>query len=86
MITTTELIQTIRQANGETSRQTRQRIREAAVKLELMDGCEGHYDTDEALTSGVGIGEGIYCDGTCQSLPADWFDDDADEIAMAITR
>ncbi|MCP9209559.1 hypothetical protein [Streptomyces cucumeris] len=28
--------------------------------------CEGHYDTDDALTSGVGIGEAIYCDGSCQ--------------------
>lgn len=28
-------------------------------------GCEGHYDTDDALTSGVGIGEAIYCDGSC---------------------
>lgn len=30
------------------------------------EGCEGHYDTDEALTSGVGIGEPVYCDGTCK--------------------
>lgn len=29
------------------------------------DTCEGHADTDEALTSGVGIGESIYCDGSC---------------------
>lgn len=28
--------------------------------------CEGHYDTDDALTSGVGIGEAVYCDGSCQ--------------------
>lgn len=28
-------------------------------------GCEGHYDTDDALTSGVGIGEPVYCDGSC---------------------
>lgn len=28
-------------------------------------GCEGHYGTDDALTSGVGIGEPIYCNGTC---------------------
>ncbi|MGW6602866.1 hypothetical protein [Streptomyces sp. NPDC055036] len=27
--------------------------------------CEGHYDDDAALTSGVGIGEPIYCDGPC---------------------
>ncbi|MFB7858823.1 hypothetical protein [Rhodococcus qingshengii] len=29
------------------------------------EGCEGHYDTDEALLSGVGIGEAMYCDGMC---------------------
>jgi hypothetical protein len=29
------------------------------------EGCEGHCDTDDALTSGVGIGEAVYCDGTC---------------------
>lgn len=28
--------------------------------------CGGHYDTDDTLTSGVGIGEPVYCDGTCQ--------------------
>lgn len=27
--------------------------------------CEGHADDDAALTSGVGIGESIYCDGSC---------------------
>jgi hypothetical protein len=27
--------------------------------------CEGHVDTDDALTSGVGIGEAVYCDGSC---------------------
>lgn len=86
MIATNELIRTIRAANGETVRQTRSRIREAAVELDLMDGCPGHYDTDDALISGAGIGEGVYCDGTCEPIPADWFDDDADEIAMAITR
>jgi hypothetical protein len=31
--------------------------------------CEGHYDTDDALTSGVGIGEPVFCDGTCQPMP-----------------
>lgn len=31
--------------------------------------CEGHSDTDDALTSGVGIGESVYCDGTCQPMP-----------------
>lgn len=30
------------------------------------EGCEGHYDTDDALTSGVGIGEPVTCDGTCR--------------------
>ncbi|MFJ2115139.1 hypothetical protein ACIOEX_25130 [Streptomyces sp. NPDC087850] len=28
-------------------------------------GCEGHYDDDTTLTSGVGIGEATYCDGSC---------------------
>lgn len=28
--------------------------------------CDGHYDDDDALTSGVGIGEAIYCDGSCR--------------------
>lgn len=27
--------------------------------------CEGHADTDDVLTSGAGIGETIYCDGSC---------------------
>lgn len=27
--------------------------------------CEGHYDDDAALTSGAGIGEPVYCDGSC---------------------
>ncbi|GAB3822878.1 hypothetical protein [Kribbella italica] len=29
------------------------------------DECEGHYDDDYTLTSGVGIGEATYCDGSC---------------------
>ena len=33
-------------------------------------GCEDHYDTDDALTSGAGIGEPAYCDGTCNPAPA----------------
>lgn len=33
--------------------------------------CEGHYDTDDALTSGVGIGEPVFCDGTCWSEPGE---------------
>lgn len=28
--------------------------------------CPGHYDDDATLTSGVGIGEATYCDGSCQ--------------------
>lgn len=40
-------------------------IREAALKLLKAARCEGHYDDDAALTSGVGIGEGIRCDGSC---------------------
>ena len=31
--------------------------------------CEGHYDTDDALTSGVGIGEPVFCGGSCQPKP-----------------
>jgi hypothetical protein len=31
--------------------------------------CPGHYDTDDALTSGAGIGEPVSCDGTCQPMP-----------------
>jgi len=27
--------------------------------------CEGHADTDDVLTSGAGIGETVYCDGSC---------------------
>ncbi len=30
--------------------------------------CEGHYDTDEALIA-AGIGEPMFCDGTCQPAP-----------------
>lgn len=29
------------------------------------EGCQGHYDTDDALTSGAGIGEAVTCDGSC---------------------
>jgi hypothetical protein len=42
------------------------RIREAAEKLLKALRCEGHADDDAALLSGVGIGEGIRCDGSCQ--------------------
>lgn len=28
--------------------------------------CEGHYDDDFTLSSGVGIGEPTYCDGSCK--------------------
>jgi hypothetical protein len=32
----------------------------------IMNGeCEGHYDDDATLTSGVGIGEPTFCDGSC---------------------
>lgn len=27
--------------------------------------CNGHVDDDAALMSGVGIGEAIFCDGSC---------------------
>ena len=65
MITTTELTQTISQANGETVRQTRSRIREAAASLDIKPA--GEY-------------------GAGQHVEVVWHDDDADEIAMAITR
>lgn len=29
------------------------------------DECPGHYDDDATLTSGAGIGEAAYCDGSC---------------------
>lgn len=28
--------------------------------------CPGHYDDNQTLTSGAGIGEPTYCDGSCQ--------------------
>jgi hypothetical protein len=28
--------------------------------------CEGHYNDDLTLTSGVGIGQATYCDGSCK--------------------
>ncbi|WP_327292460.1 hypothetical protein [Streptomyces sp. NBC_01198] len=33
-----------------------------------VGGCQGHCDEDAALMS-VGIGEAIYCDGTCANHP-----------------
>lgn len=30
-----------------------------------VDECPGHYDDDATLTSGAGIGEATYCDGSC---------------------
>lgn len=30
--------------------------------------CEGHTDTDDVLTSGAGIGETVYCDGSCAGI------------------
>ena len=42
------------------------RIRRAAEKLIKATRCEGHADDDAALTSGVGIGESVKCDGSCQ--------------------
>lgn len=38
-------------------------IEAGAVTEDSM--CHGHYDTDDALTSGAGIGEPTYCDGSC---------------------
>lgn len=42
-------------------------IRDFDEPDEFFDGeeCEGHYDDDFALTSGAGIGEAVYCDGSC---------------------
>lgn len=42
-------------------------IREAAERLIKRTRCEGHYDDDHTLTSGAGIGEPTFCDGSCQS-------------------
>lgn len=42
------------------------RVREIAEKLIRRTRCEGHYDDDRTLTSGVGIGESTFCDGSCQ--------------------
>ena len=36
-----------------------------APKTGPHTGCEGHQDDDATLTSGVGIGETTYCDGSC---------------------
>ncbi|MEU6389938.1 hypothetical protein [Streptomyces sp. NPDC046939] len=33
------------------------------------EACEGHYNTDDALTSGAGVGEPVFCDGSCQPKP-----------------
>jgi hypothetical protein len=45
-------------------------LRAAARRGEYDDDgrdCLGHVDTDEALLSGVGIGEAVYCDGSCRT-------------------
>jgi hypothetical protein len=34
--------------------------------LDQKPECEGHHDEDYTLTSGVGIGEPTFCDGSCQ--------------------
>jgi hypothetical protein len=31
----------------------------------VFEECPGHADDDWVLTSGAGIGEELYCDGTC---------------------
>jgi hypothetical protein len=31
----------------------------------VWEACPGHADDDWVLTSGAGIGEELYCDGTC---------------------
>lgn len=41
------------------------RIREVAERLIRRTRCEGHVNDDAALTSGAGIGETVYCDGSC---------------------
>jgi len=38
----------------------------ALEEHECRGECEGHYDTNDALTSGAGIGEPTYCDGACR--------------------
>ncbi|MFE6226919.1 hypothetical protein [Streptomyces sp. NPDC057854] len=41
----------------------------ASEEHSCREECEGHYGTDDALMSGVGIGEAVYCDGSCQPMP-----------------
>lgn len=37
----------------------------------IFEECQGHVDDDWVLTSGAGIGEELYCDGTCTETHAD---------------
>jgi hypothetical protein len=34
--------------------------------------CEGHYDDDSALNSGVGIGGATFCNGKCNPIDPDY--------------
>lgn len=40
-------------------------LADIAAYLDDEPGCEGHADDDFVLTSGVGAGESVYCDGSC---------------------
>lgn len=42
-----------------------QRLNPTDPTTDDTDGCEGHVDTDDALLCGAGIGEPVYCDGSC---------------------
>lgn len=48
MITNAELIETIRQANGETARQTQARIDEASARLGITPDANGDWHDDDA--------------------------------------
>lgn len=50
---------------GGLAHRVRERLNPTPAKTYDDDGCEGHYDTDDALTSGAGIGEPVTCDGSC---------------------
>jgi hypothetical protein len=37
----------------------------------VWEECPGHADDDWVLTSGAGIGEELFCDGTCTGMHAE---------------
>lgn len=46
---------------------------------DLSEFCQGHYDDDHTLLSGVGIGEPTFCDGTCSGGMQAFLEHRADE-------